>query len=78
MDEISLCQLKPDECGRITELGQYAAVRRRLRDLGFLPGADIICLFAAPSGSPIAFYIKGTVLALRKEDCNRIKVKRCE
>ena len=76
MCEVDLSQLKPGEKGRIKEINQYSAVRRRLRDMGFVPGADLICVFAAPSGSPIAFYVKGAIVALRREDSIQIMVNR--
>ena len=49
--------------------------RRRLFDLGMTPGAKIRCLFAAPSGDPRAYSIRGTVIALRSGDAEKITVR---
>ena len=51
------------------------AIARRLVDMGFLPGVPVKCVHMAPSGSPIAFWVKGTLVALRRSDCKNIAVK---
>ena len=55
----------------------YGGMRRRLRDLGLLPGVQMQCAFVAPAGSPMAFWVKHAMIALRKDDCRRILVRRC-
>ena len=50
-------------------------VCRRLVDLGVTEGAPIRLLFTAPSGSPMAYLIRGTVIALRKCDAQKIIVR---
>lgn len=77
MNEIALSCLQTGECGVIQSLSFYNGSRRRLRDLGLLPGTEIRCGRIAPSGSPMAFWIKGALIALRKEDCCRICIRRC-
>lgn len=47
-------------------------MRRRLFDLGLLPGARVSCLYAAPSGNPRAYLIKDAVIALRSSDADSI------
>ncbi len=47
----------------------------RLFDLGFIPGTPVSCLFAAPSGNPRAYLIRGTVIALRNQDAIGIKAE---
>ncbi len=49
--------------------------RRRLLDLGIVPGTKIEVLGKSPSGSPICYLIRGTVIALRDDDSNKIVVK---
>lgn len=51
--------------GDIRALGE---LRGRLMDLGFTPGAGVRCLFAAPSGDPRAYMVRGSVIALRRAD----------
>jgi len=51
------------------------AERRRLLDLGIYPGVTIKNCFKSASGDPIAFEVLGTVIALRKEQSNKIYLK---
>lgn len=48
--------------------------RRRLLDLGLTPNTLVKVERFSPSGNPIAFNIRGTTLALRKEDASQILV----
>lgn len=43
-------------------------LKRRLLDLGFVPGSVIEVLKASPLGDPISYRVAGTVIALRKEE----------
>lgn len=47
-------------------------MRRRLQDLGIVEGTTIECLQKSPSGDPVAYKIRGTIIALRSEDANKI------
>jgi|TARA_B100000508_G_C11351096_1_gene223981 DtxR family Mn-dependent transcriptional regulator len=46
--------------------------RRRLLDLGIYPGAKITHCFSSVTGEPIAYEILGSVIALRKEQTDKI------
>ena len=50
-------------------------IRRRLLDLGIIKGTKIKPIFKSPSGDPTAFEVRGTVLAIRKENCKDINVR---
>jgi ferrous iron transport protein A len=49
--------------------------RRRLMDLGVLPGTLIKAEFVSPSGDPTAFGIRGAVIALRREEASQVLVE---
>lgn len=70
----NLSSLKIGERG--TVLGISKALRgqqrRRLMDLGVVPGTEIIAEMKSASGDPIAYQIKGASIALRKELADRI------
>lgn len=49
--------------------------RRRLLDLGFIPGAVVGAVRRGPGGDPIAFRICGSIICLRSEDAKRILIR---
>ncbi|AUJ25509.1 FeoA family protein [Virgibacillus dokdonensis] len=51
-------------------------MRRRLLDLGFVPGATIEIVQKSPLGDPIAFKVFNTTIALRKEESSFIYAKK--
>ena len=50
-------------------------MRRRLQDIGLIEGTDVECLQKSPAGDPVAYYIRGAVIALRSEDSQNILVR---
>ncbi len=74
--ECALCDLRDGECGRVLSAGGCRELGRRLLDLGFVEGAFVKRLFAAPSGDPAAYGICGAVIALRADDASGIAVKK--
>ena len=52
------------------------AERRRLQDLGLLPGTQVRAEFASPAGDPVAYRIRGALIALRHEQAELIQVER--
>jgi DtxR family transcriptional regulator, Mn-dependent transcriptional regulator len=50
------------------------AERRRLLDLGFVPGTPIEVEMISPAGDPIAYRVRGTVIALRQEQAGVIRI----
>ncbi len=54
------------------------AERRRFMDLGILPGTQITAEMRSPSGDPVAYRIRGAVIALREEQAKYIRVRKLE
>lgn len=50
--------------------------RRRLLDLGFVKGAQVNLELLNPLGDPNAYAIKGTAIALRKEQADKILIEK--
>ena len=67
-----LCALRPGEAARVARLEIVPGMRRRLLDLGFTEGTKVRCLFDAPGGDPKAYWVRGAIIALRREDATRI------
>lgn len=64
-----LCDLAPGQAGRVWGLTTSGPMRRRLMELGLVEGTRVSCAFASPGGDPAAYEIRGTLIALRREDC---------
>ena len=76
IDEAYLSELQPG--GRARVMGLSPACRgqerRRLLDLGFVPGTLIEVDMISPAGDPTAYRVRGSVVALRREQANLIRV----
>lgn len=60
--------------GIVTRLDVRGSQRRRLMDLGVLPGAEIVVEGTSPLGDPTAYVIRGAVIALRRVQAKGIHV----
>ncbi|HIS03412.1 MAG TPA: ferrous iron transport protein A [Candidatus Pullichristensenella avicola] len=76
--QCTLDRLRPGESATVRGLlpDNGRLIARRLMDLGFTRGAHVRCLFAAPSGEPRAYRIRGAVVALRREDAALVRAER--
>ncbi len=75
-----LWELRPGEKAEVCALSRAArnVERRRLMDLGILPGVPIEAAFTSPSGDPTAYLVRDTLIALRKEQANFISIRRTD
>ena len=58
----------------VAALSLTGGKRRRMLDLGFIPGAAVTALQASPWGDPVAYAVRGAVIALRREDARYISI----
>ena len=70
----SLAELNQGDSAVVCELASNGSMRRRLQDIGLIPGTKVECVQKSPLGDPIAYLIRGTVIALRSEDSSNIYV----
>ena len=75
---MTLDKLDIDKCAVIINLNCSGDLRRRLLDLGLVCGTNIKAIFKSPLGNPIAYEIRGTTIALRKEDSRFINCNLCD
>ena len=75
MKKIQLDELPLETTGMVDTINCNGANRRRLLELGIVKGTKISPILKSPSGDPTAFLIRGSMIALRKEDANLIFVK---
>ena len=70
-----LCDLRQGEHAVVTELSSSGKIRRRLQDIGLVEGTDIECIQKSPLGDPVAYFIRGAVIAIRSEDSSEVLVQ---
>jgi len=58
--------------------GVRGSERRRLLDLGLLPGTIVTAELASPQGDPKAYRVRDALIALRAEQADRISIRRLE
>ena len=73
-EETSLDRLPPDRRAVVQEVFAQGAQRRRLQELGFVPGAQVECVGTSPLGDTRAYQLRGTVIALRRRDARPVRV----
>lgn len=76
LDEEYLSSLATGECGRVLGLSPACRgpERRRLLDLGFVPGTEVVAEMKSPGGDPMAYRVRGTLIALRKEQAALVRI----
>jgi len=73
-----LSTLSPCQSGILTHIEDGGRnLSGRLRDLGFTPGSTITLTGISPLGDPLAFRIRGAVIALRRVDAALLEVMPC-
>lgn len=72
---ITLHTLSEGSFARVKCLNNEGCIRRRLQDIGLIPGTKVVCLQRSPSGDPVAYLIRGAVIALRSEDSSSVFVE---
>lgn len=74
----TLSQLQPGESGRVVGIskGCLGQQRRRLMDLGVIPGTQITVQMRSAAGDPVAYLIRGALIALRKGQSDQILIEK--
>lgn len=72
---VELGRLPSGSRAQVLEIRGDGKHQRRMLDMGFVPGADIAVIRTAPLGDPVEYEIKGTAVALRRDDANTVLVE---
>ena len=72
---MTLSEMAPGSKGRILKVGGRGIVKRRIVDMGVVPGVEIEVERYAPLGDPIEIKVKGYHLSLRKDDASYITIE---
>jgi Fe2+ transport system protein FeoA len=73
--QIPLHKLAAGQRGVVVRVGGKGPSRRRMMDMGLVPGSDVEVVRVAPLGDPIEFTVKGYSLSLRKSEAQAITVE---
>lgn len=72
---MTLAELSPGETGFIVSVGGAGPLRRRLMDMGLLPGQAVKVEKVAPLGDPIEVTIRSYALSLRRQEAEGVEVR---
>ena len=73
---MNLQELKINEEGVIKQINIEQNLKRRILDLGLVPGTKIIPLLKNISGNPVAYEARGSLVAIRNEEATKIIVEK--
>jgi ferrous iron transport protein A len=71
----NLAKLVPGDRAKILSIGAIGPMKRRLMDMGLLPGAEVVVQKVAPLGDPIEIRVRSYSLSLRKNEAEGIAVE---
>lgn len=69
-----LDQVCCDQWACVMHVDTRPQLRQRLRDFGLVPGTRVCRRYSSPGGHVVAIELRGSVLALRKNDLHCIWV----
>ncbi|MCD4672668.1 MAG: FeoA domain-containing protein [Anaerolineaceae bacterium] len=75
VQHVPLNKLNVGQRGIVVSVGSKGPVKRRMMDMGLVPGSEVSVLRVAPLGDPIEFRVKGYSLSLRKSEAKDIIVE---
>ncbi|MFZ2938310.1 MAG: FeoA family protein [Candidatus Omnitrophota bacterium] len=70
-----LSDLKPRDKAKVKRIAGHGQLRRKLLDMGLVPGSELEVLRVAPLGDPVEVRIKGYNLSLRKEEAKQVFIE---
>tara|TARA_Y100000588_G_scaffold9512_2_gene10648 strand:- start:9061 stop:9531 length:471 start_codon:yes stop_codon:yes gene_type:complete len=75
---LTLSDLEPGEIARVIDISPACrgSERRRLLDLGVVGDTEIRVAMASAAGDPVAYLIRGALIALRKSQAAWIRIER--
>jgi len=70
----TLADLPVGQAGVVVALDLRGAERRRLLDLGLVPGTVVVAEMRSPLGDPVAYRVRGASVALRRDQARQISI----
>lgn len=72
---MTLSELAVGSSAVVVSISPDAPQRRRLLDLGIVPGAVVLAERLSPLGDPTAYRVRGTLVALRRAQAGGVVVR---
>jgi Fe2+ transport system protein FeoA len=72
---VSLDGIVPGGRAVIERVGGQRAFRRRLMELGLLPGTEVEVVRVAPLGDPLELRVRGCSLSIRRAEARELQVR---
>ena len=72
---MKLNDLKIDDKAVITKVDADKNIKRRLLDMGFVKGTTIQKVLVSSGDNMVGYFIKGAVVAIRKDDTKDIEAE---
>lgn len=69
-----LSEIKPGQVVEVVNVAGQSSFRRRLMELGLVPGTRVELLRVAPLGDPVELLVRGASLSIRKAEASVIEV----
>lgn len=73
-EQHTLTSLKEGQRAKVSSLLSEGSMRRRLQDIGLIEGTEVECVQKSPAGDPVAYLIRGALIALRAEDSAKVLI----
>lgn len=70
-----LSDMKIGDIARVLKVDANELIKRRLLDIGLIENTNIECVLKSSFGNTFAYLIRGALIAIRKEDINKIEVE---
>ena len=59
----------------IKKINSDDSIRRRFLDIGMIEGTPIECVLKSPFGDPHAYFVRGSLIAIRNDDASSVLVE---
>ncbi len=76
LEQLNMDALRDGQSAYVKFVDTDPAMRRRLLDIGLIPGTKVTCQGRSPAGDPAAYLIRGAVIALRSKDALCVSLER--
>ena len=71
---MDITSLKVGMSGIISQIVGGDDLSMQLEEMGFVPGCEVSVVSRGPFAGPIALAVRGTTIALRRNEASRIKI----